>query len=421
MRNIKHTSSTSEEGLISAGKGLHHRIRDEKGKMVVNARYEAYSIHVGDLKKAFKEYDNLTNPCRLESLSKMSFSTVHGDAIGNLYSREKAFIKTLWHEVTYNGDGEYIVCPLCGQKTVTDLDHYVPRAIMPEYAVHVLNLIPTCHECNNDKGDKWLNHQGKRIIFNAYFDVLPDVSNLLDCQLSIESESDFPHVTITLNETAITEAGEIGRLVKSTYNNIENVRILWQQKASHTIKNKTNEIIRSIDIHKKLGAYNSDSFAIYAQKQVLNDTYSSLLPFEFIEKVVLREMLNSASYESWLLSRIRGGAVPRQKQAYILNLKCDRCRCTFEVNLEDHDLSWEIVETEERNMGAEIHHQAIVDLECLDCDNCVTLILDVWEYPLGAFNTSSVEVEGASLIGEACSLNGFAPIGEDDLSDMSQP
>lgn len=72
-------------------------------------------------------------------------------------------------------------------------------------------------------------------------------------------------------------------------------------------------------------------------------------------------------------------------------------------------------------MGAEIHHQAIVDLECLDCDNCVTLILDVWEYPLGAFNTSSVEVEGASLIGEACSLNGLAPIGEDDLSDMSQP
>lgn len=94
---------------------------------------------------------------------------------------------------------------------------------------------------------------------------------------------------------------------------------------------------------------------------------------------------------------------------YIVKLKCNACNSIFEVDLEDLELSWEVVESEERGMGTELHHQAIVDLECPDCKVPITLTLDVWEYPLGVFNLDEIEVDGAIIV-KKCALNGLAPI-----------
>lgn len=43
------------------------------------------------------------------------------------------------------------VCPLCGQRTVFQLDHYLPISEFPVYGVTAINLVPTCSDCNKLK------------------------------------------------------------------------------------------------------------------------------------------------------------------------------------------------------------------------------------------------------------------------------
>ncbi len=42
-------------------------------------------------------------------------------------------------------------CPLCTQRTVTTLDHHLPKAHFPSLAVTPLNLVPACSDCNKSK------------------------------------------------------------------------------------------------------------------------------------------------------------------------------------------------------------------------------------------------------------------------------
>jgi len=42
-------------------------------------------------------------------------------------------------------------CPLCTQRSVATLDHYLPKARYPALAVAPLNLVPACSDCNKAK------------------------------------------------------------------------------------------------------------------------------------------------------------------------------------------------------------------------------------------------------------------------------
>lgn len=44
-------------------------------------------------------------------------------------------------------------CPYCAQREVSTLDHYLPKAKYPTYAVTPYNLVPSCRDCNADKLD----------------------------------------------------------------------------------------------------------------------------------------------------------------------------------------------------------------------------------------------------------------------------
>lgn len=45
-------------------------------------------------------------------------------------------------------------CPLCGQRDVATLDHYLPKSNYPASAVDPVNLIPASSDCNKAKGDR---------------------------------------------------------------------------------------------------------------------------------------------------------------------------------------------------------------------------------------------------------------------------
>jgi hypothetical protein len=65
------------------------------------------------------------------------------------------------------------ICPLCNQRTVTTLDHVLPKTFYPTFAVTPFNLIPSCADCNKIK-DRYKPEKPEEEIIHPYYD---DISN----------------------------------------------------------------------------------------------------------------------------------------------------------------------------------------------------------------------------------------------------
>jgi len=61
------------------------------------------------------------------------------------------------------------ICPLCGIRHVTTLDHYLPQSKHPSFVVTYENLVPSCMDCNKAKGSRSPTSNGDQTI-HPYFD-----------------------------------------------------------------------------------------------------------------------------------------------------------------------------------------------------------------------------------------------------------
>lgn len=61
------------------------------------------------------------------------------------------------------------ICPICGQRVVKTLDHYLPKTKYPALAVTPLNLVPSCSDCNKLKLDREASSAGDQTL-HPYFD-----------------------------------------------------------------------------------------------------------------------------------------------------------------------------------------------------------------------------------------------------------
>ncbi len=60
-------------------------------------------------------------------------------------------------------------CPLCGQRTVSTLDHHLPKDQYPLLAVVPVNLVPACGDCNKVKTNAIPHTEGEQTL-HPYFD-----------------------------------------------------------------------------------------------------------------------------------------------------------------------------------------------------------------------------------------------------------
>lgn len=67
------------------------------------------------------------------------------------------------------------ICPLCGKRTVSTLDHYLPKTQFPTYAVTPYNLIATCADCNKVKSDNVIILRENETIHPYYDDFNDEV------------------------------------------------------------------------------------------------------------------------------------------------------------------------------------------------------------------------------------------------------
>ncbi len=65
------------------------------------------------------------------------------------------------------------ICPLCGQRTVFTLDHYLPQTAYPALVITSANLVPACAECNKVKLAFQATDAGDQTL-HPYFDDIDD-------------------------------------------------------------------------------------------------------------------------------------------------------------------------------------------------------------------------------------------------------
>lgn len=65
------------------------------------------------------------------------------------------------------------VCPFCGHRIASTLDHYLPKSRYPSLTVAPLNLIPSCSECNRLKLDSIPDTQ-EDLSIHPYYDNIED-------------------------------------------------------------------------------------------------------------------------------------------------------------------------------------------------------------------------------------------------------
>jgi hypothetical protein len=64
-------------------------------------------------------------------------------------------------------------CPLCMQRTVTTLDHHLPKKRFPALAVTPFNLVPACSDCNKSKQAS-VPTSAEEVGLHPYYDNLGD-------------------------------------------------------------------------------------------------------------------------------------------------------------------------------------------------------------------------------------------------------
>lgn len=110
-----------------------------------------------DLIERFEIYTNKANNRTLHTLVEKwhydkDCKICDGYFLYHQYDNSDACISKLRGEIIENNNGEItLTCPICGLRDATDLDHYIPRQLFPEFSIHPYNLIPICHKCNNKK------------------------------------------------------------------------------------------------------------------------------------------------------------------------------------------------------------------------------------------------------------------------------
>ena len=100
--------------------------------------------------------------------------------------------------------------------------------------------------------------------------------------------------------------------------------------------------------------------------------------------------------------------------SHIITVKCDTCGHKFDIDIDNYDIEWELADSFDHGdnaMGEENHFEAVIEDECPVCHETFNVKLNIWEYPVGAYNYQDIEVEGADKV-NACDISYFSPIGE---------
>lgn len=120
----------------------------------------------------------------------------------------KAYKDSFYKWLKTNEGNNFHKCSYCEKGDVSELDHLLPRSKFPIFAVTPVNLIPSCHECNNNKSDN------SKLNINPYFE---DTTKYiwLKCQI-VKQYGDYT-VRYSLDFTDVVFNSDVKERIKNTY------------------------------------------------------------------------------------------------------------------------------------------------------------------------------------------------------------
>ncbi len=132
------------------------------------------------IQQRYNEYiDNCSCP---ENVISIARTVGQQAALKSCYKNSAKFKKDLLGE-EYDEDKVTPRCPYCQVDPARTWDHFLPSSKHPDYYVFPLNLIRTCHPCNESKGNRRVSPERKTI--HPYFDRLSEMP-YLKCTIQIE-------------------------------------------------------------------------------------------------------------------------------------------------------------------------------------------------------------------------------------------
>jgi hypothetical protein len=173
----------------------------------------AYFQHVSDgrRKPARPRLTALTGQVRRAYQQYSTATTLVGlTPIGPLPDPDVAALKSNYEALGLTGNahiraqvrGRSSICCYCGFRDATDLDHYLPRTIYPEFSVLTENLVPACGTCNNRKRAYFRTTGGRPLFLHAYRDVLATTGPYLTAAVNVAANA--VTVTVDLDQTVFT-------------------------------------------------------------------------------------------------------------------------------------------------------------------------------------------------------------------------
>lgn len=127
-------------------------------------------------------------------------------------------------------------CPLCGVRRVDTLDHYLPKALFPVFAVTPITLVPACTPCNKGKLVDFPTNSAEQTL-HPYFDDISK-SNWLQAKV-------IPSNPITLDYQVVAPDGWDDILIERTINHFIsfNLNDLYCSHANEELRGARRQMI----------------------------------------------------------------------------------------------------------------------------------------------------------------------------------
>ena len=128
------------------------------------------------VKSAYDSYNSAFGQKHVHTLLPSDlFSEEEKELLEGMFDSDNKIVRTIREWIDANNNRTYLNrCPYCTLNAANTTEHILPKSVYEEFAVHALNLIPCCSECNSKKGDNFKDRSGNPLFLNFYYDILPE-------------------------------------------------------------------------------------------------------------------------------------------------------------------------------------------------------------------------------------------------------
>ena len=243
---------------------------------------ESKKKYVFQVEKYSNDYDTYI-PGDIEHFNHPDLNKEQTEELGQVYkdkfSKDGAIGRKYYDIIMAGAKG---VCPICGTGTPSHLDHYLPKSEYATLVVTPVNLIPTCRDCNMEKG-RYHARESSMLPFHPYYDSVQ--LQWLEMKMNFWEDGTF--------------SGEFYNGIDSVGHPLEKQRVDAHMKVHNLEKTLSSKVLTELD-----------SIKYRHRKMLMNSTVEDL-------RTELEEMRESAECDdinSWKSALYR--ALERQVAEY---------------------------------------------------------------------------------------------------------